>query len=212
MSSNTATSTTVTTRLSRLLVMGPPGSGKRTQSGTLAQRLELANLSTGALFRSVMTYDTPVAARVRDAVGHGGYVDDATTNAAFDQEFDAQRFRAGFLLFGYPRTTAQAEHLDRLLAEQQTGLDAVLCLRVADDELIERLLARGEELHRIDDQAETIRPRLALYRERTEPLVELYRGRGLLVEVDGSGSVQQVADRIDAALQRYITSAAGAGA
>lgn len=189
--------------LRRLLVMGPPGSGKRTQSGALAQRLELAALSTGDLFRSVMTYDTPVAARVRDAVGHGGYVDDGTTNAAFDQEFEAQQFRGGFLLFGYPRTVQQAEHLDGLLAQQQTGLDAVVCLRVGDDELIRRLLARGEELHRIDDQAETVRPRLRLYRERTEPLVELYRSRGLLVEVDGSGGVQQVADRIDESLQRH---------
>lgn len=189
-------------RPARLLVMGAPGSGKRTQSGALAQRLGLEALSTGDLFRAVMTYDTPVAARVRDAVGHGGYVDDATTNAAFDQEFEADRFRGGFLLFGYPRTAAQAEHLDQVLAQEHGSLDAVVCLRVADDTLVERLLARAEELHRIDDQAETIRPRLALYHQTTEPLLDLYRGRDLLLEVDGTGTVDEVAGRIDAALRR----------
>lgn len=191
----------------RLLVMGAPGAGKRTQGEALAARLGLPALSTGALFRNVMTYDTPVAARVRDAIGHGGYVDDATTNAAFDQEFEADRFRGGFLLFGYPRTLDQAGHLDRLLDREQAGIDAVVHLRVDDDELIARLLARGEELHRLDDQVETIRPRLAVYRERTEPLLDAYRARGVLVEIDGTGPLSEVADRVDAGLRRL-----GAGA
>lgn len=186
----------------RLLVMGAPGAGKRTQSGALAQRLGVPALSTGGLFRAVMTYDTPAAARVRDAVGHGGYVDDDTTNAAFDQAFEDARFRDGFLLFGYPRTAAQAEHLDRVLTEEQVTLDAVVCLKVGDDTLVGRLLARAEELHRVDDQAETIRPRLALYHQTTEPLLDLYRDRGLLLEVDGTGTVDEVAGRIDAALRR----------
>ena len=190
------------TSLRRLLVMGAPGSGKRTQSGALAQRLGLAALSTGDLFRAVMTYDTPVGARVRDAVGHGGYVDDETTDAAFDQEFGDDRFRPGFLLFGYPRTSAQAEHLDQVLAREHAVLDAVVCLSVADDTLVDRLLGRAQELHRIDDQAETIRPRLALYHQTTEPLLDLYRDRGLLLEVDGTGTVDVVAGRIDSALQR----------
>jgi len=149
-----------------------------------------------------MTYDTPVGARVRDAVGHGGYVDDETTNAAFDQEFRDDGFRDGFLLFGYPRTATQAEHLDQVLAQDEVVLDAVVCLTVADDTLVDRLLGRAAELHRIDDQADTIRPRLALYHRTTEPLLDLYRERGLLVEVDGTGVVDEVAARIDAALRR----------
>lgn len=194
---------------SRVLLMGAPGSGKRTQGVALAQRLGVPSVSTGDLFRAIMTYDTRVAARVRDAVGHGGYVDDAITNDAVDERLVTDELRAGFLLYGYPRTAAQAQHLDRLLAEQQTAVDAVVCLRVDDDELVGRLHARGQELGRLDDRDETIRPRLALYREKTEPLVEEYRDRGLLVEVDGSGPVAQVGERIGAALQARTVAGPG---
>ena len=200
-------SPTTTTDASRLLLMGAPGAGKRTQGAALAKRLGLPALSTGDLFRALMTYDTPAAARVRDAVGHGGYVDDGTTNAAFDEEFTTEQFAGGFLLFGYPRTTGQAAHLDQVLASQQTALDAVVCLQVSDDELVQRLLGRAEELHRIDDQAETIRPRLALYHETTEPLLDLYRDRGVLLEVDGTGTIDDVAQRVHAAVQRATTTA-----
>jgi adenylate kinase len=200
MSPNVMSDPTGTGQPSRLLVMGAPGSGKRTQSVTLAQRLEVPSLSTGDLFRAMMCYDSPVSARLRDTVGHGGYVDDDTTNAAIDRRLEAPECQSGFLLYGYPRTTSQAAHLDQLLAGQHASLDTVVCLEVDDDVLFDRLVGREKQLGRIDDQYETVRPRLALYHEKTEPLVDRYRDRGLLVTVDGTGTVRQVAQRIDAAL------------
>lgn len=187
-------------RPSRLLILGPPGSGKRTQGVALAQLLELPPLSTGELFRSMMCYDTPLAARLRDMVAHGGYVEDETTNAVVSKRLNAQDCSNGFVLYGYPRTAGQVHHLDHLLSQQQTGLDAVLSFEIDDDELVPRLHARGEQLGRIDDQAETVRARLALYHKQTEPLVDLYRNRGLLISIDAKGSVKEVKDRIDAAL------------
>jgi len=187
-------------RLSRLLILGPPGSGKRTQGSALAQQLELPALSTGELFRSMMCYDTPLAARLRDMVAHGGYVEDETTNAVVSKRLNAPDCSNGFLLYGYPRTAGQVHHLDHLLSAQQTALDVVLSLEVEDDELVPRLLARGEQLGRIDDQADTVRARLALYHKQTEPLVDLYRDRGQLISVDATGSVKEVKERIDAAL------------
>ncbi len=186
--------------LSRLLILGPPGSGKRTQGSALAQQLELPALSTGELFRSMMCYDTPLAARLRDMVAHGGYVEDETTNAVVSKRLNASDCSNGFLLYGYPRTAGQVHHLDHLLSQQQTALDVVLSLEVEDDELVPRLLARGEQLGRIDDQADTVRARLALYHKQTEPLVDLYRDRGQLISVDATGSVKEVKERIDAAL------------
>jgi adenylate kinase len=200
MSSSLTSNAAVSNQPSRLLIMGPPGSGKRTQGVTLGQRLEVPSLSTGDLFRTMMCYDTQVAARLRDTVGHGGYVDDDTTNAAIDRRLQTPEFRDGFLLYGYPRTAGQAAHLDQLLADQGTQLDAVLCLEVDDEELIDRLVAREEQLGRIDDHHETVRPKLALYREKTKPLVDLYSERGLLISVDGTGRVRQVTDRINQAL------------
>jgi adenylate kinase len=201
-------------RLSRLLILGPPGSGKRTQGVTLAQRLEIPALSTGELFRSMMCYDTPLAARLRDMVAHGSYVDDDTTNAVVDKRLNARECLNGFLVYGYPRTLGQVHHLDHLLSEQRARIDAVLCFEVDDEELVPRLLARGELLGRIDDQADTIRARLALYHEQTEPLVDFYRGRGQLISIDAVGSVKQVTERIDAALDRddsaWGSSASGA--
>ena len=207
MSPNITSDAADPTPVSRLLIMGPPGSGKRTQGVTLAQRLEVPSLSTGDLFRAMMSYDTPLSARIRDAVGHGGYVDDDTTNAAIGRRLKAPECRRGFLLYGYPRTDSQAAHLDQLLERQAARLDAVVSLEVGDAELIERLHAREEQLGRIDDQHETVGPRLRLYREKTEPLVNAYRHRGLLINVDGTGTVRQVAERIDTALRGRSTPA-----
>jgi adenylate kinase len=198
--SQATTSEASRSRHSRVLIMGPPGSGKRTQGVTLAQRLEVPSLSTGDLFRAAMCYETPMSARLRDTIARGGYVDDDTTNAAIDRRLEAAECADGFLLYGYPRTAGQAQHLDGLLANQGTQLDAVVCLDVEDDNLVERLIAREEQLGRIDDHPDTVGPRLALYREKTVPLVDAYRERGLLIEVDGTGTVREVAARVQSAL------------
>src|SRR4051794_33495298 len=138
--SQATTSEASRSRHSRVLIMGPPGSGKRTQGVTLAQRLEVPSLSTGDLFRAAMCYETPMSARLRDTIARGGYVDDDTTNAAIDRRLGAAECAEGFLPSGSPRTAGQAQRPDALLAKKGTPLAAVVCLDVEGDKLVERLI------------------------------------------------------------------------
>ncbi len=202
----TDTSQVTSRRPSRLLLMGPPGAGKRTQGVSLAQQLKIPALSTGELFRNMMSNDTPLAARLRNVVAYGGYVDDDITNAAVDRRLNSRECRTGFLIYGYPRTLNQVHHLDQLLEQQQAQLDAVVYFKMGDDELVDRLLAREEQLGRIDDRADTIRTRLALFHEQTEPLIDRYSTRGIVATIDAGGSFDQVADRISAALSQLARS------
>jgi len=182
--------------------MGPPGAGKGTQANSIAARFGVPAVSTGDIFRSLQTADTPLAVRVRGIMAAGGYVDDETTNAIVAERLAAADCRNGFLLDGYPRTLRQVDTLDELLAATGHGVDAVLCLQAGEDELVERLLHRGHVQGRVDDTQDTIRTRLGVYAEQTAPLLDTYRQRGLLTEVDGLGEVATVSDRIHQALTR----------
>jgi adenylate kinase len=180
--------------------MGPPGAGKGTQSSRVASRCGVPPISTGDIFRALLTAQTALAAQVRDIMARGGYVDDETTNAIVADRLAAPDCRGGFLLDGYPRTLNQVRTLDDLLAAAGERLDAVICLRADEEELVQRLLLRGVEQGRTDDTEGTIRTRLAVYRQQTAPLNEEYRRRGLLAEVDGLGPVDVVTGRIHRAL------------
>ena len=184
----------------RLLIMGPPGAGKGTQAAHVARRYGIPAVSTGDIFRAMKTADTPLAQQVRDIMDSGGYVSDEITNeivAARLAEVDCVR---GFLLDGYPRTPAQVETLDAFLAGRGEALDAVLCLVADEDEVVARLLKRAETDGRADDREETIRVRQQVYADQTAPLLEIFRRRDLLVEVDGLGPVDQVSRRLFDAL------------
>lgn len=184
----------------RLLIMGPPGAGKGTQSSRVANRCHVPTISTGDIFRALQTADTALAAKVRDTMARGGYVDDDTTNAIVADRLAANDCRDGFLLDGYPRTLHQVRTLDEMVAATGSSLDAVICLQADEEELVRRLLRRGHEQGRSDDTEGTIRTRLAVYHQQTAPLIEEYRSRGLLAAVDGLGAVDLVTDRIDRAL------------
>ena len=188
------------TRARRLLIMGPPGAGKGTQAVAVAARLAVPAISTGDMFRALQHASTPLAEQVRAIMAAGGYVDDATTNAIVADRLEAPDCAAGFLLDGYPRTLSQVTYLDGLLAASGHHLDAVLSLQVDEEEVVARLVARGEQSGRSDDTAATVRARLAVYAEQTAPLLDAYRTRGLLLPVDGSGPVEEVAGRIATAL------------
>lgn len=200
MSSTNPTTSAAGDEASRLLIMGPPGAGKGTQGVVLAHHLGVPAISTGDMFRALLRTETPLAKRVRDIVTRGGYVDDDTTNAIVDDRLEAADCAHGFLLDGYPRTVSQVHHLDELLRQQDAQLDAVVSLEVDEDEIVHRLTVRGQTDDRDDDQADTIRARLSVYREQTAHLTEQYRSRGLLISVEATGTVDQVTERINCAL------------
>jgi adenylate kinase len=184
----------------RLLIMGPPGAGKGTQAQRVAAHYEIPAISTGDIFRAMKTSDTPLARQLRAIVDSGGLVSDEITNAVVAERLTESDCVAGFLLDGYPRTLQQVEALDDFLATSGQSLDAVISLLADVDEVVDRLLKRAEVEGRSDDTADTIRRRQAIYLRETEPLLEVYRDRGLLVEVDGLGAVEDVSARLFAAL------------
>ena len=187
----------------QLLIMGPPGAGKGTQAKLIAEHYEIPAISTGDIFRAMKTSDTPLARQVRAIMESGEYVSDEITNDIVKDRLGQSDCDAGFLLDGYPRTLQQVQTLDDYLAETERALDAVISLVADTDEVVARLLRRAEIGGRSDDNEETIRVRLQVYAEQTEPLLEVYRPRGLLVEVDGLGEIDDVSERVFAALDAH---------
>jgi adenylate kinase len=184
----------------RLLIMGPPGAGKGTQAERIAEHYGIPAISTGDIFRAMKTADTPLARQVRAIMESGGYVSDEITNEIVKDRLAQPDCQKGFLLDGYPRTLQQVGTLDDYLAETGRPLDAVISLLADTDEVVARLLRRAEIDGRSDDNEETIRVRLQVYAEQTEPLLDVYRSRGVLVEVDGLGPIDEVSERIFVAL------------
>ncbi len=187
----------------RLLIMGPPGAGKGTQAKRIAEHYRIPAISTGDIFRAMKHADTPLARQVRAIMESGGYVSDEITNEIVKDRLAQSDCAAGFLLDGYPRTLQQVRTLDDDLAETDRPLDAVISLLAEIDEVVARLLKRAEIDGRSDDNEETVRVRLQVYAEQTEPLLEVYRQRGLLVEVDGLGPIDEVSERVFAALDAH---------
>lgn len=179
----------------RLLFIGPPGAGKGTQAGKVAARLGIPHVSTGEMFRDHVSRRTDLGKRVEAIMAAGDYVPDEVTVAMLSERLDQDDAQHGFILDGFPRTEAQVESLDRLLGEE--GLDQVVVFEVDEDELTDRLLARG----RADDTEDTIRARFKIYLEQTQPLIDVYSGRGLTVSVNGIGDLEEVTQRILAIIQ-----------
>jgi len=186
--------------MTRLLIVGPPGAGKGTQAEILASAFGIPAISTGDIFRANIKAGTPLGLQVQEIVAGGGYVPDSLTNAIVQDRLHQADAADGFLLDGYPRTADQVIELDRILAETDAQLDAVVQLVADKDEVVARLLKRAAEQGRADDTEEVIRHRQDVYLEQTEPLIAAYTARGLVAEVDGLGTVDEVAARVLAAL------------
>jgi len=184
----------------RLLLMGPPGAGKGTQARQVADHFGVPAISTGDIFRANVAEGTPLGVEAQRYMDAGDYVPDEVTNKMVRNRIDEPDAEPGFLLDGYPRTPAQVEELDGMVKHTGHQLDAVVVLTVDPEELVQRLLQRAEEEGRADDTEDVVRRRQQVYAEQTEPLIGLYRERGLLVEVDGVGEVDEVTQRIFAAL------------
>jgi adenylate kinase len=179
-----------------LLIMGPPGAGKGTQAGFLARWAEVPAISTGDILRANVVGGTELGIRARQYMDAGEYVPDSLTNAMVRSRISEPDAVAGFLLDGYPRTLAQVEELDDMLSARSCRLDAVVALTADTHDLVQRLLVRAGREGRTDDTAEVVRRRQEVYLEQTAPLLDVYRDRSLLVEVDGMGEIAQVTDRV----------------
>jgi adenylate kinase len=180
--------------------MGPPGAGKGTQARFVAEHFGVPAISTGDIFRANVTQGTPLGVEAKRFMDAGEYVPDEVTNKMVRNRIDEPDAKPGFLLDGYPRTLAQVTELDGMIAFTGHQLDAVVVLTVDPEELVQRLLQRAQTDGRTDDTEDVIRRRQEVYTEQTEPLIGVYRERGILIELDGMGEVDDVTQRIFDAL------------
>jgi adenylate kinase len=180
----------------RLILFGPPGAGKGTQAAAISEHFSLVHIATGDIFRDNVKNQTDLGQRAQQYMDQGELVPDEIVIAMIEERISHDDASSGFLLDGFPRTVPQAKALDDILAAGGHAIDGVIRLLVSDNELLARLLRRAEDQGRSDDTAEVIENRLAVYRDETEPLVEFYRGRDLLHEVDGEGDISEVRERV----------------
>jgi adenylate kinase len=187
----------------RLILLGPPGSGKGTQAQRLVHRYGIVQLSTGELLRAAVAAQTPIGLKAKDIMASGGLVPDDIVIGIISDRLDQPDMAKGFILDGFPRTVPQAQALDDLLKKKHIKLDAVVELRVNESALLQRvetrvaeMQARGEEV-RIDDTPEVLSKRLASYRSLTEPLIHYYSERRKLLTVDGMMTIEHVTREIN---------------
>ncbi len=192
------------TRQVRLLIIGAPGAGKGTQAARIAERYEIPAISTGDIFRANIKAGTALGQRVSALIESGQLVPDELTNEIVEDRLQRDDVATGFLLDGYPRTVAQVHALDAVLEADARRLDAVVLLEADTDSVVSRLLKRAEIEGRVDDTEEVIRHRQEVYLAQTAPLIELFSQRGILVAVDGLGSVDEVSSRIFDALDARL--------
>lgn len=184
----------------RLLIVGPPGAGKGTQAVRIAETYGIPAISTGDIFRENVKNETPLGLKVKTILDAGDYVPDTLTNELIEDRLAQSDAEQGFLLDGYPRTADQVDYLESLLQGKGEQLTAVVQLVADRDEIVERLRRRAVEQGRSDDTEEAIRHRQDVYLRETGPLIAAYGEKGLVLEVDGLGSIDEVASRIDDAL------------
>lgn len=184
----------------RLLLLGPPGAGKGTQAQLLVERLGIPQISTGDMLREAVAAGSEVGKRAKAFMDAGKLVPDEVVIGVAEQRLGQADANKGFILDGFPRTSAQADALDRMLPRLGCTLERCIVLLADEEELVKRLLKRARIEGRSDDNEQVIRTRMQVYKDSTAPLIAYYRGRGVLEELDGEGSIEQVSKRIEKAL------------
>lgn len=182
--------------MTRMLMIGPPGSGKGTQTERISSTLGIVAISTGDIFRHNVAAATRLGREAKKYMDAGEFVPDHVTNSMVRNRLNEADVQDGFILDGYPRTSGQVDYLDGILSEQGNSLDVVLRLDAADDELVRRLLLRATTDGRTDDNEAVIRRRLDLFHTQTEQVIARYSGRRTVARVNGVGDVDDVFDRV----------------
>jgi adenylate kinase len=188
----------------RLILLGPPGAGKGTQAKALIAAYGIPQLSTGDILRSAIAQKTPMGLAAKEIMDRGDLVSDDIVNGIVSERLDQDDCKRGFILDGFPRTIPQAQALDQMLQQKGMSLDAVVEMTADSEELVRRIVNRAKEsgTARGDDNVEVVRKRLEVYREQTAPLVDYYRGKGLLRTVDGMAPVAEVTAAIRTAVEK----------
>jgi adenylate kinase len=181
-----------------LILFGPPGAGKGTQAEKLVNHFDLPHLSTGNIFRANIKNKTPLGKKVKSILDSGELVPDETVVELVADELHKEKYDHGVIFDGFPRTVGQAEALDQYLEENDKKVDAFITLDVPEQELINRILSRGEG--RTDDTPEKVKTRLEVYRNETEPVLNYYKNQGLVEQINGVGDVDEIFERIKKAV------------
>lgn len=184
----------------QIILFGPPGAGKGTQAKRIEQEFKIPHLSTGNIFRSAIKNETELGKKVKSILDAGELVPDETVVDLVREELKKDKYKDGYILDGFPRTVPQANAFDRLLKENDSELDAFLVLDVPEEELVRRILSRGEG--RSDDTEEKVRHRLKVYYNETEPVKKHYEEQELVKKIDGIGTIDEIFGRIKEALNR----------
>lgn len=188
-----------------IILFGPPGSGKGTQATKLVEKYGILHISTGDLFRSEMKDETELGLRAKSYIAQGALVPDEVTIGMLKNKVMSNRDVKGYLFDGFPRTISQAEALDALLSSIGQELSCLLALEVGEDELVRRLLLRGETSGRSDDTDESIiRNRIAVYHSETTPVLEYYGKQKKAHEVKGEGSIDEIFARLEESISSLV--------
>ena len=186
-----------------LVLFGPPGSGKGTQSVKIIEKYDLVHLSTGDILRGEIASKTELGLQAQEIMAKGELVSDEIVIGMIKNKLEANQDAKGYIFDGFPRTVAQAEALDVLLASFNQGITGLISLNVEDDELIQRLLLRGECSGRADDNLETIKKRIAVYEKQTSPVANYYEKQKKYNPVLGMGSVDDIFSRIVSIVDKF---------
>ena len=188
-----------------IIIFGAPGSGKGTQGQKLTDRYQLTHISTGEVLREKIRKQTPLGKLADEYISKGQLVPDNVVIDILTKFFADNPTSNGYIFDGFPRTLRQGEAMDEMLAEKNESINVVLWLDVDDDELVERLLNRGKEMGRNDDNLETIKSRLKVYYQKTAPLKEFYSKQGKLIKINGMGTVEEIFSRIEKVIDSLST-------
>jgi adenylate kinase len=188
-----------------IVLFGPPGAGKGTQSDKLIDHYQLVHLSTGDILRGELKAESALGLEAKKYMDKGALVPDEVVIGMIEKKLDENAHAKGFIFDGFPRTTAQAEALDKVLEKKQTEIAVMVALEVEKEELVKRLLLRGKDSGRADDQDESvIENRINVYNKETAPVIDYYDKQGKFKSVDGMGSIDDIFNRLTAAIDEVL--------